>query len=724
MGLKPLESLQKYFGYSEFRPQQEEIISNVLQGNDGFVLMPTGGGKSLCYQLPALMMEGLSIVISPLIALMKDQVDALLANGVDAAYLNSTLSADEQSQVIFRLRNNQLKILYLAPERLLANNNEFLNFISELNISLVAIDEAHCISQWGHDFRPEYLELHKMRAKLSKVPFIALTATADKITRKDILDKLRLNEPKVFISSFDRPNIEYHVKPKQQSFDRLLEFLEERPNESGIIYTLSRRETESLATKLAAEGYKAKPYHAGLSREEREQNQNLFQRDELQIIVATIAFGMGIDKSNVRFVVHMTVPKNIEGYYQETGRAGRDGLPSKALLFYSPGDLIKLKGFAEVEGNAEQTKILLEKLQIMADFSETYTCRRKYLLNYFDEEAEDYCGSCDICLNEFEWIDATIPAQMIMSALARLDRGFGANYMIQLLRGSKSEKIWESHRRLKTYGVGTDYSKEEWSYMIREFLQLDLLKKSNGEYPVLQLTPKSWSVLKGEEKVSIRKSEVQKIVPKAKVKKELPEFDEELLQLLKNLRKEFADNQGVPAFVIFSDATLVELAAYLPQTEEDLFQISGFGEAKVDRYGQSFLEEITAYCKIHKLETKIDLKGTKRPVKKKKKKRKSSSDTKKLTLDLFKAGKTIAEISSERRLSTNTIELHLAHFVGSGDIGVQEFVEPHRRREIESAIDKVGKGLLTPIKNELGEDYSFEEIKMVVAHLEYLNSLG
>ena len=723
MDLSPKEALKKYFGYSEFRPKQEGIIQSVLQGEDSFVLMPTGGGKSLCYQLPAILFQGLTIVISPLIALMKDQVDALKANGVDAAYLNSTLSAEEQSQIFFRLRNRDLKILYLAPERLLANNGEMINFLQELEVSLVAIDEAHCISQWGHDFRPEYLKLNILKKKLNKTPFIALTATADDITRKDILEKLGFENPNISVSSFDRPNIEYNVQAKQNSFDRLLDFLEEHKGEAGIIYTLSRKETESITTRLSAEGYKARPYHAGLNRELREENQELFLRDEINIIVATIAFGMGIDKSNVRFVVHMTLPKNIEGYYQETGRAGRDGLDSKALLFYSSGDLIKLRSFAEIEGNEEQSNVMLEKLQIMADFCESYTCRRKYLLNYFGEDAKENCGNCDVCTSSFATIDATRPAQMLLSAMARLDRQFGANYLIQLLRGSKSEKIWEEHTWLKTYGVGKDYSKAEWSYMIREFLQLKIVEKSQGNYPVLGFTEKSRDVLKGLEKVEIRKLEVREEKPKSQTSAMDLDYDKDLFALLKTSRKQIADDLGVPAFVIFSDATLLELAAYLPQDEDDLYQISGFGESKVQKYGMTFLEEITAYCKIHRLESRMDRKKGKTKTKRKKKRR-ATGQTHSQTFELYKAGMDISEISKERNLSINTIEAHLAHFIALGELGINELVDSKKRKEIEKLVAKKGKVLLAPLKNELGDHISYGDIKMVIAHLENLQSLN
>lgn len=722
MKLTPNEALKKYFGYDEFRLEQENIIQNVLSAKDTFALMPTGGGKSICYQLPALLFEGMAIVVSPLIALMKDQVDALKANGISAEYLNSTLSAEEQSQIIFRLRNKEIKILYLAPERLISDNQSFMDFLVGLDISLVAIDEAHCISQWGHDFRPEYLKLFLLRERLPDIPFIALTATADDLTRKDILDKLRLKEPQTFVSSFNRANIEYHVKAKQNSFDKLLDFLDERKEESGIIYTLSRKETERLSAKLRAEGYNAKPYHAGLKREEREKNQDLFLRDEVKIVVATIAFGMGIDKSNVRFVVHMTMPKNIEGYYQETGRAGRDGLPSIAYLFYSSGDLFRLKGFAEVEGNKDQSNVMLKKLDLMAEYCEARRCRRKYLLNYFGEEAEDNCGSCDVCLSDFEMMDATRPAQMVLSAMVRLQNNFGMNYIIQVLRGSKAESIWESHKALKTYGAGMDYSKAEWTYMIKEFIHEGFIQRSDGQYPVLELTDKSWLVLKKGESVSIAKPEIE-IERESQEEEEVLPYENALLTDLKKLRKKIADELGVPSFVVFSDATLVELATYLPFKEEDLYKISGFGEVKVDKYGFSFLEEINAYCKINNLESRIDQKRKVGKAKSRKKKAKAvAGDTKMHSLEMFEQGMNLEQIAKNRELSPMTIEGHLSFFVGSGKLSVHDFVTPEKRKKIEDVIAKQGSTILTPIKNELGDSFSYGEIKMVIKHLEFLES--
>src|SRR6195952_2361931 len=468
--MTPIQALQKYFGYSAFRHQQGAIIQHILDKKDVLTLMPTGGGKSLCYQLPAVLLEGLTIVISPLIALMKDQVDALNVNGIPAAFINSSQSTQEQIEISTRLKNNQIKLLYLAPERLFGKESKLIDFLKTLPVALIAIDEAHCISHWSHDFRPEYLMLAGLKTEFPNIPVIALTATADKLTQKDILEKLNLKNPAIFISSFNRENITYRVTPKKNSFNQLLAFLEDKKDESGIIYCLSRKSVESLAADLKARGYSAEAYHAGLDGAVKARNQETFLRDDVKIIVATIAFGMGINKSNVRYVVHVDLPKNIEGYYQETGRAGRDGLPSDALLLYSYGDANKLQRFARIEGNEEQSAIMLKKLDDMVKYSQLQTCRRQYLMQYFDEAFPNHCGSCDICLSEFEKFDATLIAQKALSAVARLKERFGNTYVIDFLRGSKREKIREEHKLLKTYGAGADIHRADWFRYIRELV--------------------------------------------------------------------------------------------------------------------------------------------------------------------------------------------------------------------------------------------------------------
>src|ERR1044072_3704273 len=539
------QALKQYFGYGAFRHQQEAIISHALSGKDALVLMPTGGGKSICYQLPALLMDGVTIVVSPLIALMKDQVDALKQNGIPAAFLNSTLSPEEQNGVMWQLKAGQLKLLYVAPERLIGEGR-FVEFLQKLKVALIAIDEAHCISQWGHDFRPEYLALGTLKTALPGVPVVALTATADKLTKDDIINKLQLSDYEIFEHSFNRPNIFYQVSPKGHYIDQIIQYLNAHKDDSGIVYCLSRNSTESLAEDLKDAGFNAAAYHAGLLKHERDQTQEAFLRDDIRIVVATIAFGMGIDKSNVRFVIHADVPKNIEGYYQETGRAGRDGLPSDVILFYSFADVTTLRGFCNIPDNPRQTQILERKLDEMARFCTITTCRRKYLLNYFGEEAPDNCGSCDVCRTHYQRADATLPAQKMLSAVARLDGRFGLHYVVELLKGN-AKKVRPEHQSLKTFGVGADTSKAQWLNYGRELIELEYLKQTADFYPVIHLTEKSWRVLKGEERVMLVAATTvveDKPVP--------PQIEHPaLLEALKRVRKQMADAQNVPAFTIF-----------------------------------------------------------------------------------------------------------------------------------------------------------------------------
>ncbi|MFA6598622.1 MAG: DNA helicase RecQ [Ignavibacteriaceae bacterium] len=708
----PLEILNKQFGFKEFRFHQQQIIESVLAKKDTAVLMPTGGGKSLCYQIPALLFDGLTIVISPLIALMKDQVDGLRLNGVAASFLNSTLSPNEQTEVINDIRNQQIKLLYIAPEKIFINEQQFLNFLKPLNISLFAIDEAHCISHWGHDFRPEYLQLAVLKKHFPDVPIIALTATADELTRKDILEKLKLHAPKVFISSFNRENIYYYIEPKKDWFPYLINYLRKHKEDSGIIYCLSRASTESLAEDLREQGFSAKPYHAGLEKQQRDLHQELFIKDKVKIIVATIAFGLGIDKSNVRFVFHVDLPKNIESYYQETGRAGRDGIQSDAILFYGRGDLVKLKKFCEIENNPAQSKIMLEKLNKMARLCETQTCRRKFMMNYFGEEYPNYCGSCDVCLSNYEKFDGTIVAQKALSAVARLDQRYGVNFVIDFLRGSKSEKIMEWQMQLKTYGVGADIGKEEWRQYLHDLIVLGYLDQEEGQYPILKLTNKSKAVLKGEEKVTLVKSVTRKEVEK---KEEPHEVD--LLSSLKALRNRLAEEARVPAYIIFSDITLIELATYLPQNYSELKKISGFGEIKLQRYGKQFLDVVLIYCKQNKLQSRMTNKTPKRQRKTGSSRTTEKSDTRLESFELFKSGKSIADISVVRNLSTSTIENHLAFFVEVGKIDVTELVTLEKIGLIEKAIQLHRDLPLSELKKVLGENISYGEIRAVMNKL-------
>ncbi|MFI5159883.1 MAG: DNA helicase RecQ [Sphingobacteriales bacterium] len=717
--MTPLQALQKYFGYSEFRHQQEAIIQDILAGKDVLTLMPTGGGKSLCYQLPAVLMDGLTIVISPLIALMKDQVDSLNVNGIPAAFLNSTQSPDEQQRINNQLKQNKLKLLYLAPERLFGSGSSLMTFLKSLPVCLIAIDEAHCISQWGHDFRPEYLMLAGLKIEFPKIPVIALTATADKLTRKDILEKLNLNQPAEFVSSFNRANITYRVLPKKNSFNQLLDFLENRKEDSGIIYCLSRKSTEALAADLKEEGYAAAAYHAGMEHADKARNQEAFLRDDIKIIVATIAFGMGINKSNVRYVVHADLPKNIEGYYQETGRAGRDGLPSDALLLYSHGDAIKLKGFARVEGNEEQSTIMLKKLDDMVIYSQLQTCRRQYLMQYFDEAFPDNCGSCDVCLSEITKFDATLIAQKALSAVSRLKERFGAGYVIDVLRGSKSEKIRDEHKQLKTYGVGADIQRADWSRYIRELVTMGYLQVTDDAYPVLKLSAKSDAVLKGLQKVELIGSqtiEERRYEP-------LP-FETGLLNELKLVRRDIAAGQNVPPYLILSDAALIEMATYLPQSLDELRLISGFGDVKLARYGREFLIPVKNYCAKNGLVSRIGQKRANK-VQKSRISRPStanrSSNTAEESFQLYRSGKTITEIAAQRSLATTTIEGHLSYFIYKGEMDVNEMVDEEKIPAIKDAIESYGYEKLAPLKEVLGDDYTYGEIKAVISWMKRPN---
>ncbi|MDR6941896.1 DNA helicase RecQ [Mucilaginibacter pocheonensis] len=712
--MTPQQALQKYFGYSNFRHQQETIIQHVLNKQDVMALMPTGGGKSLCYQLPAILLNGLTIVISPLIALMKDQVDSLNVNGIPAAFLNSAQTPEEQRQLVEKLKNSQVKLLYLAPERLFGTENKLVPFLKTLNVVQIAIDEAHCISQWGHDFRPEYLMLAQLKNEFPNVPVIALTATADKLTQKDILEKLNLHKPAVFVSSFNRHNITYRVVPKKNCFKQLIAFLNERPDESGIIYCLSRKSTESLAEDLKNEGFAAEAYHAGMSNEAKAKNQEAFLRDDVKIIVATIAFGMGINKSNVRYVVHVDLPKNIEGYYQETGRAGRDGLASEALLLYSPGDAGKLQHFARIEGNEEQSRIMLNKLNDMVRYCQLQSCRRQYLMNYFDEAFPPNCGSCDVCLTEFKRFDGTLIAQKALSAVSRLNERFGVNYVIDFLRGSKNEKIREEHKQLKTYGVGADISKTDWQRYMRELITMEYLQVTGEGYPVLKLTPQSALILKGIQKVEF----IETQTTEEHHTETAPPHEAELLSRLKNTRRNIAELENVPPYIIVSDATLLEMATYLPQSLDELRLISGFGDIKLARYGRELLHPVKDYCKEKGLESKIAYKSPKSERKQKSGRTKAprnGNDTRTETFNLYRSGKSIVEIAQVRDLSPTTIESHLSYFVQTGDLDVKEMVSETKLAVIIEAVESYGAERLAPLKEVLGDAYTYAEIKAAIS---------
>lgn len=600
-----LEALQQIFGYAEFRSHQQAIITSLIEGEDNFVLMPTGGGKSLCYQVPALIRPGTAIVISPLISLMQDQVLALQANGVAAACYHAGITSTEAKRVLARLHNNQLDLFYIAPERLMTER--FLSRLDDIELALFAIDEAHCVSQWGHDFRPEYLQLGQLRHRFKEIPIIALTATADKQTRHDILTQLRLTHAKVHVASFNRPNIRYTVIEKQQPFKQLTTFLSTRKNDFGIVYCLSRKRVEAVANKLQQHGYEALPYHAGLPTEQRQHAQMSFQRDDVHIIVATIAFGMGIDKPNVRFVVHYDLPKHIEGYYQETGRAGRDGLPSEGLLLYGLQDIAIAKGLIKSSDNLEQQRIELHKLNCMTAFAEAQSCRRQILLNYFNETMAEPCGNCDICINPPESYDGTIDAQKALSCVYRLRERYGVNYVVDVLCGKNHERIQRlGHNKLSTYGIGKDISRETWFSLFRQLIHRGYLEQDIAQYSTLRLTPLSWQILRGESKIQFARARLKhtqttqsKAKPRSPSSTRTPtasaQYNPQLFEALRQLRKRLADAASVPPFIVFSDAVLTEITIHLPQNADELLAINGIGPKKLAAYGEEFLAVIKTH---------------------------------------------------------------------------------------------------------------------------------
>ncbi len=710
-----LDPLKKHFGYSEFRPLQDEIIRDALGGRDVFALMPTGGGKSLCFQLPALLRDGLTIVVSPLIALMKDQVDALQASGIAATFLNSTLDAGEARARWRGLHNGEYRMLYVAPERLMLDG--FLEKTAHWNIAQIAIDEAHCISEWGHDFRPEYRELKKLRRHFPEVPVMALTATATERVREDILKQLQLHEPHCYVASFDRPNLTYRVIPKAAPYEQLSAFLQARPHESGIVYCASRKTADSLASRLNEDGMPSKPYHAGLEGADRSRHQEMFLRDDVRVVTATIAFGMGINKPNVRFVVHYDLPKNIESYYQETGRAGRDGLPSECVLLFSAGDVVKQTRFIDEKSESE-ARIAREQLRQMVHFAETRECRRTVLLRYFGEERpNESCNGCDNCLSPRETFDGTVPAQKFLSCVHRVQQksgfGFGLNHIVEVLTGARTEAVRQrGHDGLSTYGIGTELKREAWQALGRELLRMGLLETAPGKFATLGLTSAGMTALRERTPITLTKQ--PDVAEKAKgTRAGTIECDEALFERLRTSRKTLADERGVPAYVIFSDVALREMARSYPTTRAEFRKIPGVGEQKLKDFAEPFLGEISRYLESN--ERKIfshdgDHTPPGRETAHMPRRLNESEDE---TLRRFQQGASIDEIARARGFVRGTICSHLALAVEAGAaLSVGQFFTTEQEREIRAVYLITGPRNLTGLRDSLGGKYPVDELRI------------
>lgn len=718
-------TLKQVFGFGQFRPLQEQIIRESLAGRDVFALLPTGGGKSLCFQLPALMRSGLTVVVSPLIALMKDQVDALRASGVAATFLNSSLASGESRERLRGLHTGQFKLLYLAPERLLLSG--MIEDLKRWNVNAIAVDEAHCISEWGHDFRPEYRQINSLRGIFPEVPFMALTATATERVRRDIVEQLHLREPSIFVASFNRPNLTYRVVHRSGGYRQVLDFVRSRPKECGIVYCLSRAGAEGMAEKLKLDGIKAGAYHAGMESEDRARNQELFLRDEIRVMCATIAFGMGVNKPNVRYVIHHDLPKNVEGYYQETGRAGRDGLPSECLLLFSPGDVAKHQGFIDEKVDENEKRIARTQLQQIVHYAEVGACRRAALLDYFGEEyPEPSCGGCDNCLMPRATYDGTVAAQKLLSCVFRVRQksGFsvGLNHVVAVLTGGETDKIKQwGHDALSTFGIGKEFTRNEWGAIGRELMRLGLLRQNTEKFNTLEITNEGVLALKERRKIILTKP---REAPKAEVKRagEIA-CDENLFEKLRILRKELADQLGVPPYIVFGDNTLRQMARMYPQTESEFRRISGVGDQKWTSYGNAFRAEIAQHLMHSPRQIFADDSfETPTPAEDRRTRGERLNGTSLESLRRFRSGQPIASIASERGLAEGTIYGHIASAVEAGEsIELSLLFSRDDLAAIQKAFEARGLANITGVVEELGGRYHYGQLRVCRA---VMNRLG
>ena len=751
-----LETLKKYFGFASFRPLQEEIIQDTLAGKDVFAVLPTGGGKSLCFQLPALVRPGLTVVISPLIALMKDQVDALQAAGVPATFLNSSLASEESRARLRGLRNGEYRLLYVAPERLLLSG--FLDDLKGWNVTRFAIDEAHCISEWGHDFRPEYRQINSLRGIFPGVPLMALTATATERVRADIIEQSHLREPACYVASFNRPNLTYRVSAKSGAYEQITDFIRARKGESGIIYCQARKTAESLASKLNADGIRAAAYHAGMESPERTRSQEAFLRDEVRVVCATIAFGMGINKPNVRFVIHYDLPKNIEGYYQETGRAGRDGLPSECLLLFSPGDRVKYSRFIDEMTNPRERDIARAQLEQIVHYAECASCRRAFLLNYFGEDYQTprgiefggnerseaatqilplprgegrgegearsnpetsgqssiiNCSACDNCLSPRQTFDGTIAAQKFLSCVYRIREksgfGVGIQHIVEVLCGAETERIrkWD-HQTLSTYNIGGEHTRAEWAAIGRELVRLGLLRQDAAQFNIIEITNEGRAALKTRQKITLTRA-ITAPEPVAKHRAGEIECDELLFDKLRALRKRLADERAVPPYIIFSDVSLRQIARNYPPDDASFSRISGVGEKKLREFGAVFIEEVAAHLQSNPRQIFAgDISTEAQPPP-----RSSLNDTARETVYFFRQGKTVEQIALVRGLKESTIYGHLEDAIRAGEkIELDRLLDEKGKQEIAAAFKRHGFGNLTGAVESLGGRYSHGQLRI------------